>query len=249
MNVLILAAGLNTASPHDDEPFCLREFNGAPLIQHLATRCLSLKPASVIVALMEDEIRKYHLDNVVSLLMPQAHLFKIHARTQGAACTALLCGSRIDGKDELLIVNANEMLDIDYAKVVDTFRERELDGGAVVFDSVHPRYSYLRLGMDGLAVEAAEKRPISRHATAGFYWFRRGLQFFEAAKNMIRKDAHVNGIFYICPAFNELILNQLRIGAYSVDASNYYPLKTDKQLDGFEAAIERTRRNENRKTR
>ncbi|MCX8521421.1 MAG: glycosyltransferase family 2 protein [Rhodoferax sp.] len=247
MNVLLLAAGLNTTSVQDDEPFCLREFNGIPLIQHLANRCLSLHPASVIVAMMEDDIRKYHLDNVVALVMPQAHLFKIHAKTQGAACTALLCGSRMNGNDELLIVSANEMLDIDFAEVVAAFRKRELDGGAVVFDSVHPRYSYLRLGADNFAVEAAEKRPISRNATASFYWFRNSTLFFEAAKNMIRKDAHVNGSFYICPTFNELILNQLRIGAYPVDAGKYYPLKTDKQLDGFEAAIERTRRNEDRK--
>ena len=62
----------------------------------------------------------------------------------------------------------------------------------VTFRSLHPRYSYMLVDDNGLIVEAAEKRPISRHATAGFYWYRRGADFVQSAQDMIRKDAHVD---------------------------------------------------------
>lgn len=48
-------------------------------------------------------------------------------------------------------------------------------------------------------VEAAAQRPISREATAGVYWFRRGGDFLDGAMAMIRKDAAVDGRFYVCP--------------------------------------------------
>jgi len=71
-------------------------------------------------------------------------------------------------------------------------------------------------------VQAAEKHPISRHAIAGFYWFRRAAAFLAAAQDMIRKDAHVNGIFYISLVLNELVLAQARLGVREVDRSVYH---------------------------
>jgi hypothetical protein len=47
---------------------------------------------------------------------------------------------------------------------------------------------------------------------------------------MIRKDASVNELFYICPAFNELVLERAKIGTHVVEARKYRPLKTERQL-------------------
>ena len=54
-----------------------------------------------------------------------------------------------------------------------------MDGGVIVFDSVHPRWSFVRVDKAGFVIETAEKRPISRLATAGFYYFRRGADFVD----------------------------------------------------------------------
>jgi dTDP-glucose pyrophosphorylase len=244
MNILILSAGRKKQSSEDDYPLCLAEFNGKLLIQLLAEQCLVLNPSSIIIALQDDEVRKYHLDHIIALLIPQARTLNIHFKTQGAACTALLASKYIDNDEELLIVNANELLNISFVEVLNNFRDRQMQAGVVVFDSIHPRYSYVRLDEYGCVIEAAEKRPISRHATAGFYWYAEGSKFVEAAKNMIRKDASVNNNFYICPVFNELILSQVSIATYVIDTNKYYPLKTNRQLDRVEIAIERSRKHE-----
>ena len=80
--------------------------------------------------------------------------------TRGAACTVLLATDLIDSDADLLIVGLNEYVETDLMAVVQTFRERGLDAGTLVFESVHPRYSYVRLGEDGLVLEAAQGRPI-----------------------------------------------------------------------------------------
>lgn len=51
---------------------------------------------------------------------------------------------------------------------------------------------------------------------------------------MIRKDANVDGDFYVAPAFNELILNQGKIGTVDIDTKLYHPLKTERQVYQFD---------------
>jgi dTDP-glucose pyrophosphorylase len=246
MNVLILAAGSQASLAQDEYPLCLSEFRGEPLLQTLMRQCQSLSALQVIVAFRKEEILKYHLDNIASLLMSQSRVISVPSETKGAACTALLASKFIDTDDELLILNGNEFLDIEYSDSIRGFRDRQLDAGVIVFESVHPRYSYILLDEAGYVVEAAEKRPISKHATAGFYWYRHGKDFVEAAKAMIRKDASVGGNFYICPAFNELVLQSKRIGAVSISNDRYHPLKTDRQVERFEANIARNRQDGSR---
>ena len=238
MNILILAAGQSTFNSQDESyPLCLTELDGVPLIERLIQSCHSISDANFIVALREQDIHCYHLDNVVNLLAPDSHIIRIIDNTKGAACTALLAATYIDNDDGLLILNGNEILDADFSAVLKDFNERKLDAGVVTFNSIHPRYSFVRLDTQGLVVEAAEKNPISRLATVGFYWFARGNDFVRAVKSMIRKDASVNDLFYICPALNELVLEQVRIGTYTIEACNYHPLKTERQLIQFETAI------------
>jgi len=83
-------------------------------------------------------------------------------------------------------------------------------------------------------VEAAEKNPISYDAMAGFTWFRRGGDFVTAAQAMLRKDAQVNGNFFISLTLNELILQQKKIGVVPIDARQYMPLKSRQQVMAYE---------------
>ena len=231
MNILLLAAGGNINEVEEKGfPLTLTEFNGRPLIQYLIEVCLNIdENINLIIAFKRSDIQKFYLDNIVKLLAPVAKIISIENNTKGAACTALLASQYINNNEELLILNANDYLQIDLKKPILDFREQDFDAGTLTFDSIHPRYSYVRL-KDGFVIEAAEKRPISRHATAGFYWFKQGMDFVKAAKNMIYKGSSVNDIFFICPVFNELILNQRKIGVFEIDTNLYYPLKNLNQL-------------------
>jgi dTDP-glucose pyrophosphorylase len=237
MNVLILAAGQSTASHWDDYPLCLSELDGVPLIQRIFDSCLSIPDVRFIVAIRSEDSRRYHLDNTVRLLADGAKVVQVPDSTQGAACTALLAINYIDNDEELLILNGNELLDEDFSSVISESRHRRLAAAVITFSSVHPRYSYVRVNEAGNVVEAAEKNPISRHATAGFYWFAKGSYFVRAAQSTIRKGAAVNGHYYICPVLNELILEQLPIGTHAVKVNQYRPLKTEQQIAQLNASM------------
>ena len=231
MNILVLAAGEHYIDSADKNyPFCLSEFKGQPLIQILAER-ISFNPGDSVFLFQDKHIKKYRLDNIVQLLSNGRFTsVAVPEDTAGAACTALLGVVNLQQDKPLLIISANQLLDHSYQEFASYMNSKEYDAGTIIFDSVHPRYSYVVL-QNELVVEASEKNPISRNATAGVYWFKKTEFFTNAVKNMIRKDARIDDKFYICPSFNELILSGMKIGVQKVDISKYHPLKSNLQLE------------------
>jgi hypothetical protein len=235
-NILVLAAGHTGFSTGDNGyPLCLTEADGVALLERIVANAASVRNARFTFALRDEDVQRHHLNHIVELLAPGARVVRIADGTRGSACSALLAAAHFDANEEVLVVSANEWVDMDFGEILSAFRDADVDGGTLVFNSIHPRYSYVRLDQEGLVCEAAQQKPITRHATAGLFYFAKAAAMVDAIKDMIRKDASVNGTFYVCPAFNELILKQRRIGTLPLDIKRYHPLKSERQMQQFEA--------------
>lgn len=241
MNVLWLMAGGNDAFERAGFPYPknLVEIAGRALIEHVVDGFASVKRLtdSRIYVIGNDEDRRFHTASVIRLLDPGARVIKAPGSTAGAACTALLACAGIDNDSPLLIVNGDIVVRSDIASALEEFSQRDLDGGVIVFDDVHPRWSYVRVDDREMIVEAAEKRPISRLATAGVYYFRRGADYVESAKSMIRKQAAIDGRFYVCPCYNEMVLAGKSLGIHRIERSDYFSLATPQGVEDFERAL------------
>jgi dTDP-glucose pyrophosphorylase len=245
MRLLVLMAGDSGAfevAGHS-YPKNLVEIDGLPLVQRVVENLAPVieRASDAIFLVQQDEDRRFHTGDVIRLLVPDADVIAVPAVESGAACTALHAIGHIGRDEPLLVVNGDQMLDVDLAGIVERFEHDGLDAGVVTFDAVHPRWSDVRCDADGLVVEAAEKRPISHMATAGAYWYRRGGDFVEAVMSMIRRDASVDGRFYVCPAFNELVLRGLRIGTRHIDRDRYHSLATPQGVATVEELLARRR--------
>ena len=237
-NILILAAGPIGFDTYDGGyPLCLSEVNGVPLLERLVESTRGIKNSCYIYALLDKDVERFHLDKIAQLITPGATTVRVPISTQGSACTALLAATGLDGDSELLVISANELVDVNIADVLEVFRSRNLDGGTITFRSVHPRYSYVRINDQNLVTEATQQNPISYSATTGVFWFARTSEFIEAAKNLIRKNSSVDGKFYMAPTYNELVLTQKKIGVYPINSSHYHPLKTERQMHNFEQGV------------
>jgi CTP:molybdopterin cytidylyltransferase MocA len=225
-------------------PKNLVEIEGEPLVQRVVEGLRPLiETASQATFLVRDEeCRRHHTDDVIRLLVPSARVIGVPALDSGAACTALHAIEHIGRDEPLVVFNGDQVVEADLPGIVAGFEAAGLDGGVVTFDAVHPRWSYVRCGPDGLVLEAAEKRPISRSATAGTYWFRHGGDFVDGTMGMIRKDASVDGAFYVCPVYNELILRGLRIGTHHIDRSRYFSLASLHGVGAYEEHLADERR-------
>ena len=60
-------------------------------------------------------------------------------------------------------------------------------------------------------IKVAEKKPISNNATVGVYYWKKGTEYVKFAEKMIEKDIRTNNEFYICPTYNEAILDKKNI--------------------------------------
>ena len=242
MNVLILAAGEpvdpNAAEPY---PIWLSEVEGGLVLERQVRALGFAKAARFVFCFRRTDVERYHLKDIVGQMAPGCAVVEIRRDTRGAACTAMLAIGQMDLEAELVVVSATDHIDVDYARVIAGFRGRGADAGVMTFESLHPRYSYVRTDAEGWVTEAAEKRPISRTASAGFFWFRRAGAFFEALQQMILKDAQVQDRFFISPALNEFILEQKKIATFPLAANQYHPLKATAQVEAYEQALEARR--------
>lgn len=126
------------------------------------------------------------------------------------------------------------MLNINLNEVVNNFIKNDYDAGTIIFEDIHPKWSYVKLDESGLVIQAAEKRPISKNATTGFYYYKKAKDFLDSATLMIKKGASVNGVYYVAPSLNEMVLKQKKIGTYRVDKSNYFNLKKQSGREEYE---------------
>lgn len=235
MKVLLLAAGRHESSgARDDYPVFLAEIDGKLVIEWIAEGLEQLDSSSVIFMFRRDDVRRFHMDSIAAQIARNSQVVAVGRNTAGAPCTALLAIDLLDPDEELLVANVSDLVDTDLRTVVEDFRSRGADAGTVVFESLHPRYSYMRLDDEGRVIEAAEKNPISRHASAGIYWFKRAGDFIAAAQSMIEKDAQVQGVFYMSLTFNELILRGLDIRVHAIAAEQYHPFKTTQQARSYD---------------
>lgn len=238
-NLLVTMAGKSLFFAEEEYHFPkpLIEIGGKTMVQRLIENLDTIDNVGERVFVVSNEdCKKYHLDDVIRILSADsARVIKLEKQTRGAACSALMAIEHINNDAELVISNADQIIDIDLDEALDSFRRRDLDAGVITFDTVHPRWSYVRLDEQERITETAEKRPLSRHAIAGLFWFRRGADFVDAAMRMIRKDAQVNGAFYIAPVLNELILSDCKLGVFPIDARNYHSFYSPQKIKEFEA--------------
>lgn len=248
MNVLVLAAGEVPTSGPFAYPLWLAEVEGRLVLDRQIALLSAGDEAKYTYAFRENDIADRHVDRIAEQLTPGARIISIGATTAGAACTALLALAAVDPDEELIIASATDHVEVDFGEMRSSFRSRSADAGIVSFESLHPRYSFVRMDAEGWVVEAAEKNPISRHANAGLYWFARGGDFLDSVKKMILKDGHLGGVFYICPSLNEMVLAGKRVAVGKITPGDYFPLKEAGQLQSLQNELLRRRSDAARQT-
>jgi beta-phosphoglucomutase-like phosphatase (HAD superfamily)/dTDP-glucose pyrophosphorylase len=231
MNVLIPMAGNGSrfAQAGYTFPKPLIEVHGKPMIQ-VVVENLAVE-ANYIFVVQKLHREKYNLDSMLSLICPCCKIVEVDSVTEGAACTVLLAKEFIDSDDPLVIANSDQFIEWNSLEFFYKMNEQNLDAGIVSFKATHPKWSYARIDDNGFVTEVAEKNPISDIATVGIYYWKQGRDFVKYAESMISKDIRVNNEFYVCPVFNEAILDGLKIKTF--DIPKMWGIGTPEDLNYF----------------
>lgn len=207
------------------------------MIEHLIENLNSIQQDKRFIFLLrEEDCARFHLDETIRLLTNATTIIhRIRGETKGAVCSSLLAIDDIESENPLMISNGDQIFEKGLPECIAHLTQEGVDGGCITFQSTHPRWSYVRLNHDQKMIEAAEKRPISKNAIAGVYFFQHGQDYIQGAKAAIRKDSNHEGLFYISSVLNELILLNKDLRAVQIPNADYITFYSPKKITEYES--------------
>lgn len=231
MNILIPMAGAGSRFELAGYTFPkpLIDVNGKTMIE-LVVQNINLN-GNYIFIVQTIHRKKYNLDYILSSIQPNCKIVEVSSLTEGAACTTLLAKHLIDTDEPLFIANSDQYVEWSSSEFLNEMSQTHIDAGIVTFYGTHPKWSFAKTDEDGYVTEVAEKLPISTNATVGYYYWKHGRDYIKYAEQMIAKNKRVNNEFYVCPIFNEAIVDHKKIKTYK--AKKMWGLGTPEDLNYY----------------
>ena len=236
LNILVPMAGAGSRFQEAGYifPKPLIEINNKPMIQ-IVLESLNIDGNFIFIVQKEHQ-KKYNINSVLKILKPNCKIIELDKITEGAACTTLLAKKFINNGNPLLIANSDQFIKWDSIKSMYNFTSKKIDGSILTFEAIHPKWSYAKVDKNNLVTQVAEKKVISKNATVGVYFWKKGNDYVKYAEQMIKKNIRVNNEFYVCPVFNEAIKDSKKIiikeveemwGIGTPEDLNFYLSKND----------------------
>lgn len=192
--------------------------------------CIDYTNATKIFIVRRDQVDNHSIDVFLKEKFGIDSIIVIsETETDGTVSSCLLAKDYIDNDSPLAITT----LDVFFTPNFNLERDidNSTDGTILVFNSDNPAYSYSVLDDNGFVTKTAEKEVISNNASVGLYCFTKGSTFVKYAEYMIEQNIRTRNEFYICPLYNLLIQNGLKINTLSV--ASMHLMGTPSELDNF----------------
>ena len=231
LNVIVPMAGAGSRFEKAGYTFPkpLVEIDNKPMIQWVIDS-LDLDANFIFLVQKEHQV-KFNISSMLKILIPKCKIVYLDGITEGAACTTLLAKKYINNNNPLVITNSDQFLEWNSSKTMYNFYSKSIDGAILCFTSTHPKWSYALTDKNNFVRKVAEKKVISKNATVGLYYWKKGKDYVKYAEQMINKNIRVNNEFYVCPVFNEAIKDKKKI---IIDKVNkMWGLGTPEDLDFF----------------
>ena len=231
LNIIIPMAGAGSRFSNSGYslPKPLINVNGKPMIQ-LVVDNIGMEGMYHFIV-QKSHRKQYNLDAVLNLISPGCRIIEVDGITEGAVCTSLFAKEFINNDNPIFFANSDQFVEWNQIEFMYKMQETACDGGIVTFESTDPKWSFARINENGNVIEVAEKNPISKNATVGFYYWKRGSDFVKYAEQMIQKNIRVNNEFYVCPVFNEAIQDNKTVLSQKVN--EMWGLGTPEDLEYF----------------
>lgn len=236
MNIVIPMAGLGSrfADAGYELPKPFIDVSGKPMISRVMDN-LSHKGANFILLANAQHLERFpSMVQEISRSYPVTFI-PVSKITEGTACTVLYARNALDLNEPVVVANSDQIVDIDFQDFINDAGVRKLDGSIMTFidDERNPKWSFAELNAEKLVTRVREKEPISEFATVGIYYFNKASSLLDAIIQMVIENERVNNEFYICPVYNYLIRDGLKVGIFNIENYQMHGIGTPADLSSY----------------
>jgi dTDP-glucose pyrophosphorylase len=229
-------------------PKPLIDVDGKPMIERVITNIKSyVADPKFIFVIDSSDILKFSLDKLLIIAAgTDTIVVQKKLETSGALCSCLLAIDSLDFDEPLIIANCDTLLTGNIKDVSTNLINSDIDAGVFTFDSIHPRWSYVREGSTEEAIaQVYEKEVVSNNAIAGIYYFKKASNFINCAKKVILDDISKDGVFYISSTINQIILTGGLAQYRRLENNQVFSFYSPKAIDQYLNYLVNYAKNEN----
>lgn len=230
MNLIVPMAGhgarFREAGYQEEKP--LIRVNGRTLLEW----SLSCVPGWNVFPVVRDKQRD--LIEHLRSLFPSSSPTIIPGSTPGAALTVLAAAIGLPQDEPVAVMNCDQWFTLPESWNSLMGKAVAWDGFILTFPGAGPAWSYAVVNGNQRVLHVIEKQEVSRHATVGFYWWRRAGDLVRSVCAMVAAGQTTKGEFYLAPSFNALPLDRCHVAA--VPVAEFVGLGTPEQVKAFEQA-------------
>ena len=245
INLVFPMAGLNHLSEELGYPYPapLVEIHGKTLIELVINQFDQL-PYNIFYTFIvsKKDCLAFSLDkSILSACSNKSiNIVSLDKPTDGALCSTMMAIDVIEKNNPIIISNYDQLFSnkLLFSFLNDVIKD-EVSAAIPVFESHHPRWSYILNDKNNLkkVIEVAEKIPLSSYAIAGLYYFKSSSVFFEIASKTLYNERNYNNKYYISSVINEYILSKYEVISKKIDNDGYFSLYTGQRILDFEKCM------------
>jgi NDP-sugar pyrophosphorylase family protein len=221
-----------------NQPKCLIEFFGLPMIGHILNSFKNF--IDVLVIVNEEDYVKFDLNTVVSGLHKTAKVVKIKQHSLGPSYSILKSSEFINLSKKIIVHYC------DFSGAWDPYDTINLlntyDGVFVSFTGFHPsringtKFAYGRANNEKSLLEIREKgsftaRPEDEYASSGIYGFSTGNLMLESIVEQVNLKLQINGEFYTSLTHEVMLRNNKKIAIQYMNL--FYAWGTPEDLENY----------------
>ena len=190
---------------------------------------INMEDCNVVFVVRAEHVYNFSIDEILKDKFGQdIKIVVLDHMTRGSVETCLQAKKYIEN-DMPLIIYTPDVYFENQLNPADI--DPDLDGFILTFKANSPAHSYVKLDDQGYALKTAEKEVISQDAAVGVYYYKTGNMFVKYAERLIHNNITVKNEFYLCPMYNLMIQDNLKIKTKS--AEKMHVLGTPAELEFF----------------
>lgn len=190
---------------------------------------IKIDECNIIFVVRAEHVHNFSIDEILkSKFGKDITIVVLDHMTRGSVETCLKARKHIENEIPLIIYTPDVYFQnqLDPADI-----DPELDGFLSTFKANSPDHSYVKHDEDGYATKTAEKEVISQDAAVGVYYYKTGDMFVKYAERLMHNNITVKNEFYLCPMYNLMIEDGLKIKTKSTE--KMHVLGTPAELEFF----------------